>query len=39
MRIALWQQRGEDITTLINAWYDTHTLPTATQANIPPPAQ
>jgi hexosaminidase len=37
MRMALWQQRGEDINTLINAWYDTHNLPTATQANIPPP--
>jgi hexosaminidase len=37
MRIALWQQRGEDINTLINTWYNTQTLPTAPQPNIPPP--
>jgi hypothetical protein len=37
MRIQLWQQRGEDINTLINTWNDTQSLPTATQAGIPPP--
>jgi len=37
MRMQLWQQRGEDINTLINTWNDTQSLPTAAQAGIPPP--
>jgi hexosaminidase len=36
LRIQLWQQRGEAIDTLINAWFDTKNLPTAQQAGIPP---
>jgi hypothetical protein len=37
LRIQLWQQRGEAIDTLINAWFDTHQLPTAEQAGLPAP--
>jgi hypothetical protein len=34
----LWEKRGEDIDTLINAFYSTHTLPPAAQGGIPAPA-
>jgi hexosaminidase len=37
LRIQLWQQRGEAIDTLINAWFDTKNLPTAQQAGLPAP--
>jgi hexosaminidase len=37
LRIQLWQQRGEAIDTFINAWFDTHQLPTAAQAGLPTP--
>jgi hexosaminidase len=37
MRIALWQQRGEALQTLTDTWDDTQSLPTPSQANIPPP--
>ena len=36
LRIQLWQTRGEQIDTLINAWQDTKHLPTATEAGLPP---
>ncbi len=38
LQTQLWQKRGEDINTLIDNFYATHTLPPAAQAGIPPPA-
>jgi len=32
-----WQKRGDNINTLIDTWYSTKTLPTATEAGIPAP--
>jgi hexosaminidase len=37
LQIQLWQQRGDNINTLIDTWQLNHTLPTEQQAGIPPP--
>jgi hexosaminidase len=40
LRIQLWQQRGEQINTLIDQWQNSKMLPSAEQAGLPvvPPA-
>lgn len=39
LRIQLWQKRGEDMLALTRAWQQTHHLPTAKEAGIPPAPQ
>jgi hexosaminidase len=36
LRVQLWQKRGDDINTLIDAWQDNKPLPTPEQSGLPP---